>query len=86
MFWTLQADPDLYIEHKDLIRAMGLIKGDLDPGMFFDKETMENLSKAYSKEPEEWFDKHKKRQAFASDEGADFPPAPDVKDRTVLVS
>lgn len=81
----MQADPGIMIEEKDLIRAMGLIKGDLDPGMFFDAETMENLSKAFAKEPAEWFDKHSEREKFATDEAADFPPAPSVRDKTILV-
>lgn len=73
------------IEEKDLMRAMGLVKGDLDPGMFFDVETMQNLSKAFSKEPKQWFDKQRSKEEFATDEAADFPPAPDVRDKTVLV-
>lgn len=81
----MQANPDIMIEEKDLMRAMGLIKGDLDPGMFFDTKTMEHLHKAFSKESDEWFDKHSKREKFASDEDAEFPPSPDVKDKTVLV-
>ena len=81
----LQADPDIMLEEKHLIRAMGLIKGDLDPGMFFDEETMTKLSEAFSKEPDEWFEQHSSREKFATDEAADFPSAPDVRDKTLLV-
>jgi hypothetical protein len=81
----VQANPDLMIEEKDMIRAMGLIKGDLDPGIFFDVETMEKLYNAFSKEPEEWFAKHSKREEFATDESAEFPPAPELRDKSLLV-
>jgi hypothetical protein len=73
------------MEEKDLARAMCLVKGDLDPGMFFDEVTLERLSKTFAKEPKEWFDKYMKREKYATDMAAEFPPAPDVRDKTLLV-
>lgn len=72
------------VEEKALTRALGLVKGDLDPGMFFNHETLKRISEAFKDESDEWFNKHKERERFATDEDAPFPSQPDLRDKTVL--
>lgn len=80
----VQADPQVMVEEKALTRAVGLVKGDLDPGLFFDHEMLKRISEAFKDESDEWFDKQEQREAYATDEAAPFPPKPDLQDKTVL--
>lgn len=72
------------MEEKALARAVGLVKGDLDPGMFFNQETLKRISDAFKDESKEWYEKHEERERFATDEAAPFPSQPDLRDKTVL--
>lgn len=80
----MQADADVMVEEKALTRAIGLVKGDLDVGLFFNQETLKRISAAFKDEPDEWFEKHNQRENFATDEAAAFPTKPDLRDKTVL--
>lgn len=81
----VQANPDVSVDEKALVRAMGLVKGDIDVGMFFNRDTLKDISEAFKDESEEWFEKVKERERFATDTDAPFPSPPDLKDKVVIV-
>jgi hypothetical protein len=82
---VLQAKPDMYVPEKHLVRAIGLVKGDIDPGMFFDAETLVHIARVFEKQSQEWLKKRAEVEAFGTKEEAPFPSQPDLADKVVVV-
>lgn len=81
---NLQASADLLVEEKALARAAGLVKGDVDPGVFFDADTLRNIAEAFGDESDAWFARRRTSEAYASEELAPFPSQPDLRDKVAI--
>lgn len=81
----LQAQPKMYVAEKHLVRAIGLVKGDIDPGMFFNSETLEHIARVFERQSQEWLKKRAEVEAFGTKEKAPFPSQPDLADKVVVV-
>jgi hypothetical protein len=75
----------MYVKGKELVRAIGLVKGNIDPGVFFDAETLRSLSQRFDAKSEKWSQAYKARDAFSTDASAPFPAKPDFEDAVLVV-
>jgi hypothetical protein len=80
----VQADTDFLVEEKELARAVGLVKGDVDPGVFFDADTLRHIADTFAGQSNQWMAQRRSSEAFASREDAPFPAKPDLRDKLVV--
>lgn len=73
------------MEEKALVRAIGLVKGDIDPGVFFDAATLRNISDKFGKQSEAWRRYRESLDSYATDAAAPFPEKPDLSERALVV-
>jgi hypothetical protein len=85
MFSSTQARENMHIEEKALVKAIGLVKGDVDPGIFFDEETLKSLSQRLAARSEELSQLYNARDVFSRDFSAPFPAKPDLKKPALVV-
>ena len=48
-------DEEFLVEEKAILPMVGILRGDIDAGMFFDAATLKRLKAFYSKQSKEWF-------------------------------
>jgi hypothetical protein len=75
----------MLVAEKEIARAVGLVKGDVDPGVFFDSATLRHIADAFGDRSDAWYAQRRSSEAFAVDEGAPFPSQPDLSDKVVSV-
>jgi hypothetical protein len=80
----VQAEPGMFVEEKALARAVGLVRGDTDPGLFFDARALATIKKKFGGLPAAWRDAQGKKLAYAKEDDAPFPPAPTLREPAVI--
>jgi len=75
----------MHVEEKALVRAIGLLKGESDPGMFFDAATLRTISEQFSQQSEGWRRYRESIERYASDEHAAFPEKPNLSEKALVV-
>ena len=81
----MQAKAHMHVEEKALVRAIGLVKGDIDPGMFFDAATLRTISDKFGRQSAEWRRYRESLDNYATDEAAPYPERPDLAEPALVV-
>ena len=80
-----EASEGFMVDEKALLRAAGLVKGDIDPGLLLSRDAMAAQAALFREQSDAWFAAQAAKDAYATHEAAPFPTKPDLRDKVVAV-
>lgn len=76
---TVQVQDGVRIKERDLAKAIGLVRGELDPGLFFDAEALDNISRVFGGLPKAWHKAQREKLDYGNSVDAPWPSQPNLE-------
>ena len=73
------------MDAKAAVKAVSLVRGDIEPGFLFDKSALETIEAKLSALPESWHTRQKTREAYNADPLAPWPERPDLTEPVLMM-